>query len=238
MQSSRAGSWSDELVCKSIPDQDYCKWILLSNVAQSPLPSRISNIISGRYKFIQTSQQLMVHNLPNHPSSEVGHVFLWIKEKRFLGHYFNYQMTLLCDALCDYLCECDWLVFGNVICIFACEHSTVATIHLLWDFLKIKRGGIKMLLDITQCKMTNNQYRTDTIFAWNISKMSIMRHFALDIAIALSRDFAEYYSLSAWATSQLMIVQFLSCWSLETRCVSLKGCVSETNTCSAGGGFP
>lgn len=44
--------------------------------------------------------------------------------------------------VCDYLCESDWLVFGNVICIFACEHSTVTTIHLLWDFL---RGEIKMV---------------------------------------------------------------------------------------------
>lgn len=51
-------------------------------------------------------QQFMLQNLPNHPFSEVGHVVL---------------------------CECDRLVFGDVICIFACEHSTVATIHLLWD---------------------------------------------------------------------------------------------------------
>lgn len=39
-------------------------------------------------------------------------------------------------VVCDYLCESDWLVFGNVICIFAREHSTVTTIHLLWDFLR------------------------------------------------------------------------------------------------------
>ena len=44
----------------------------------------------------------------------------------------------------DYLCECDWLVFGNVICIFAREHSTVATVHLLRDFLTDEE--IKMLL--------------------------------------------------------------------------------------------
>lgn len=37
-----------------------------------------------------------------------------------------------------YLCECDWLVFGNVICVLAGEHSTVTTVHLLWDFLKEK----------------------------------------------------------------------------------------------------
>lgn len=39
-----------------------------------------------------------------------------------------------------HLCECDWLVFGNVVCIFTCEHSTVTAIHLLRDFLKAKGG--------------------------------------------------------------------------------------------------
>lgn len=45
-----------------------------------------------------------------------------------------------------YLCEGDWLVFGNVICILAGEHSTVTTVHLLWDFLK----GRDMLVCIVQ----------------------------------------------------------------------------------------
>lgn len=47
---------------------------------------------------------------------------------------------------CAYLCECDWLVFGNVICILACEHSTVTAIHLLWDFLKRE---IEILLNMS-----------------------------------------------------------------------------------------
>lgn len=38
-----------------------------------------------------------------------------------------------------YLCEFDWLFFGNVFCIFACKHSTVTTVHLLWDFLRTNK---------------------------------------------------------------------------------------------------
>lgn len=36
----------------------------------------------------------------------------------------------------NYLCKFDWLLFGNVFCIFARKHSTVAAVHLLWDFLR------------------------------------------------------------------------------------------------------
>ena len=35
-----------------------------------------------------------------------------------------------------HLCEVDWSVFGNAVSIFASKHSTVTSIHLLWDFLK------------------------------------------------------------------------------------------------------
>ena len=105
-------------------------------------------ITNPLYKFkilMLTSQQLVVHNLPHHPSSEVGHVFLWIQKRAcepLLGNHHDDYLTDIAvdvDVVCDYLRECDWLVFGNVICIFACEHSTVATIHLLWDFLGIKK---------------------------------------------------------------------------------------------------
>lgn len=42
----------------------------------------------------------------------------------------------------SYLCKFDWLFFGDVFCIFARKHSTVATIHLLWDFLKRNRENV------------------------------------------------------------------------------------------------
>ena len=35
-----------------------------------------------------------------------------------------------------HLCEVDWSVFGNAVSIFAGKHATVASIHLLWNFLK------------------------------------------------------------------------------------------------------
>lgn len=35
-----------------------------------------------------------------------------------------------------HLCKVDWSVFGNAVGIFASKHSTVTSIHLLWDFLK------------------------------------------------------------------------------------------------------
>lgn len=38
-----------------------------------------------------------------------------------------------------YLCEVDWSVFGNAVSIFAGKHATVASIHLLWNFLKGKK---------------------------------------------------------------------------------------------------
>lgn len=68
---------------------------------RSSATTRIFNFVSRLYKFtilILTSQQFMVHKLPNHPFSEVGHVFLWTKErsrKPFLGHYQDdYQINL------------------------------------------------------------------------------------------------------------------------------------------------
>lgn len=78
------------------------KWIPLLDVARPS--SSISNTVNRLYEFtilILTSQQLMVHNLPHHPSSEVGHVFLWIKEKswatfRPLSWWWPVTVHLLC----------------------------------------------------------------------------------------------------------------------------------------------
>lgn len=87
------------------------------------------------------SQQLPVHNLPNHPSPEVGHVFLERKAEVSLDFWLVCLFVLVQSCVLFvqstlYLCECDWLVFGDVICILAGKHSTVTTVHLLWDFLK------------------------------------------------------------------------------------------------------
>lgn len=49
-----------------------------------------------------------MEDFPDHPLPEVGHVLL---------------------------CEVDWSVFGNTVSIFAGKHATVASIHLLWNFL-------------------------------------------------------------------------------------------------------
>lgn len=83
MSGRRADSWSDELVCRSVPGLDYFKWILPFNVAPPSLRCLfLFNIVSWKKEFTSlglTSQQLTVHNLPNHPSPEVRHVFLGIK---------------------------------------------------------------------------------------------------------------------------------------------------------------
>lgn len=63
---------------------------------------------------------------------------------------------------CDYLCECDWLVFGKVIGIFACEHSTVATIHLLWDLLKAE-GKKKDYIGHSMMQIQNYLYSFDRL---------------------------------------------------------------------------
>lgn len=56
----------------------------------------------------QSSQELPVEDLPDHSLPEIWHVLL---------------------------CKVDWSVFGNAVGIFASKHSTVTSIHLLWDFL-------------------------------------------------------------------------------------------------------
>lgn len=56
----------------------------------------------------QSSQELSVEDLPDHPLPEVWHVLL---------------------------CEVDWSVFGNTVSIFTSKHPTVTSIHLLWNFL-------------------------------------------------------------------------------------------------------
>lgn len=139
MNGRRADSWSDELVCRSVQRLDYFEWILLYNVAPPSLRRLfLFNIVSWKNEFTSlglTSQQLTVHNLPNHPSPEVRHVFLGIKggvSWHISAHHSDNSSPAF---MMSYLCECDWLVFGNVICIFACEHSTVTAVHLLWDFL-------------------------------------------------------------------------------------------------------
>ena len=59
-----------------------------------------------------------------------------------------------------YLCEVDWSVFGNAVSIFAGKHATVASIHLLWNFLKGKNGYraeilhqcVRILIDVSTMK--------------------------------------------------------------------------------------
>lgn len=62
----------------------------------------------GQCRLRQSSQELSVENLPDHPLPEVWHVLL---------------------------CEVDWSVFGNAVSIFAGKHATITSIHLLWNFL-------------------------------------------------------------------------------------------------------
>lgn len=117
---------------------------------------------------VSLSQQFTVDDLPNHPSSEVGHVFLWGAEVILV---FPRSATGFNRINClsrpwigvNYLCECDWLIFGNVICIFACKHPAVAAVHLLWDFLRGK--GVIQRLNCWQVQ--RRQLLTDQMtFVW------------------------------------------------------------------------
>lgn len=58
--------------------------------------------------------------------------------------YFKIYAT---DA---HLCECDWPVFGDVLSIFACEHSAITSIHLLRNLLRIRKTNknLEMILEI------------------------------------------------------------------------------------------
>lgn len=64
-------------------------------------------------------------------------ICFWKKKKRS-GETLIYLSYLLFAQSWVYLCECDWLVFGDVICILAGEHSAVTAVHLLRDFLNEK----------------------------------------------------------------------------------------------------
>lgn len=97
------------------------------------------------YKSCVQSQEFPVEDLPNHSSSEIGHVFLKIENDWFLH-------TQLLPTLIDssgemggspaHLCKCDWPVFGDVLGILACEHAAVTSIHLVRNLLRITNKDV------------------------------------------------------------------------------------------------
>lgn len=118
-----AASWTNGLVCES-----QNRPVLGAELSNPP-----------------TSQQLTVQQLPNHPSSEIRHVSLSRKDS--VKKRGSFLTTITKQHRCNeimglnYLCKFDWLFFGDVFCIFARKHSTVAAIHLLWDFLRWNKKG-------------------------------------------------------------------------------------------------
>lgn len=101
------------------------------------------------------SQQFLLQDLPYHSFPEIGHVFLFKKEKkkkkrmkRHLNAHTQVWPITYSELYANdvHLCECDWSVFGDVFSIFACEHSAVTSIHLLRDLLSIQ-GNKKNLSD-------------------------------------------------------------------------------------------
>lgn len=117
------------------------KWILLLNITQpssqfvlatsgyNPHPdiTKVYGSQSPKPSFSWSRACVSVNKKRGFMLATFGSVLWWLT-----------RLILFVGADCSYLCKCDWLVFGNVICIFACEHSTVTTIHLLWDFLRAK----------------------------------------------------------------------------------------------------